>query len=317
VKKNKKNYWLQSHTPAEKHLADRQFLFSLRAIAVLLILVFVLIFVFLFMASWPAFKKEGLMYMLDSKWSPNTESYGVMAFIYGTLVSSLLALLMAVPISVATALFLTELCPRWLSAPFRSLLELLAAIPSVVYGLWGIFILAPAIKSWIQPFLKSHFGFLPLFQGPPFGIGLFSAGIILAIMITPTITSICVEVFKSIPDLYREGARALGATLWETMQMAVLRPGAAGVVAATILGLGRAMGETMAVTMLIGNRAEISASLFSPAATMASVIANEYNEASSSLHVSALTGVGFTLLIISVLVNGSARFIVWRIGKRY
>lgn len=312
-----KRIWFKPPSTVEKDPADSRFYFLLQMIALFTGLVFLATFIFLFTAASPIFAKQGLSYFFNTEWSPTTENYGVLSFVYGTVVSSLIALLIAVPVSVGTALFLTELCPRSLAAVFRSMLELLAAIPSVVYGLWGIFVLAPFVKSTIQPFLSDHFGFLPLFQGPPFGIGLFSAGLVLSIMITPTIASLSIEIFRSIPPLYREGARALGATLWETIKISVLQPGSTGIFAAVILGLGRALGETMAVTMLIGNRPDISASLFSPSATMASVIANEYNEASSNLHLAALTGVGLTLLLISVLVNGLARWISWKVAKRY
>lgn len=236
---------------------------------------------------------------------------------YGTLVSSFLALLFALPISVGTAVFLTELCPAALMRPLRFLVEMLAAIPSVVYGLWGIFVLAPFIRTTIQPALANAFPGLPLFEGPPYGVGLFSAGIILAIMIIPTITSISAEVFDALPSLYREGAKALGATEWETICDAVVKPGATGVVAAAIMGLGRAVGETMAVTMVIGNRADISASLFSPAATMSSVIANEYAEANSELHLSSLLAVGFCLLFLSLVINVISRVVIWKVRLKH
>jgi len=210
---------------------------------------------------------------------------------------------------------MTEIGPRVLRRPVQMLIELLAAIPSVVYGLWAIFVLAPFVKNYIQPALKNLTPGLTIFQGPPFGIGLLTTGLVLAIMITPTITAICVEVFRAIPLIYREGAKALGATIWETIKIAVLGPGVAGIFSAVILGLGRAMGETMAVTMVIGNRADIATSLFSPAATMSSVIANEYAEASMGLHLSSLSAIGLALLLVSMIVNGFARLIIWRVTK--
>lgn len=290
--------------------SDLVFFNSLRGLACLVVLLFVILFVFLFQTSLPTFHTFGFNFFLNSEWNPPGESYGALAFIYGTLVSSLIALIISVPVSVGSALFLTELSPQFLRTPVRFLIELLAAIPSVVYGLWGIFVLAPFIKENIQPALEKT-GWT-VFQGPPFGIGLLSAGIVLAIMITPTITSVTVEVFQTIPMLYREGAKALGATDWETISLAVLKPGRAGIMAAIVLGLGRAMGETMAVTMMIGNRADISTSLFSPAATMSSVIANEYADASSNLHISSLTAVGFTLLLVSLTIYSLAHFIIYR-----
>lgn len=270
---------------------------------------------FLFKSSNLALEKFGFNFFISSEWDPSSETYGALPFIYGTAVTSILAILMALPVSISTAIFLTEVAPTQIRSTFRMLIELLAAIPSVVYGLWGIFVLAPFVKTWIQPFLKQHTAWMPLFQGPPMGIGILSASIALAIMIVPTITTITIEVFKAIPDLYREGAKALGATKWETIKLAVLKPGTAGIFAATILGLGRAIGETMAVTMLIGNRATIAKSLFSPGATLASVIANEYAEASSDLHLSALTAVGLALLLVSLVVNLFARLVVWKIKR--
>jgi phosphate transport system permease protein len=221
------------------------------------------------------------------------------------------------PIAVGSAVFLTELAPRWIAKPVGFLIEMLAAIPSVVYGLWGIFVLAPFVREYVQPLLGSSLGFLPLFQGPPFGIGVFTAGLILAVMILPTITSVAREVFLAIPTLIREGALSLGATRWEAISLGVLKTGTPGIISAIILGLGRAMGETMAVTMLIGNRPVISSSLFSPGATMASVIANEYPEASSDLHLAALTSVGLALFVVSLGVNSIARLIVLKFGRRY
>ncbi len=296
----------------EVRFSDLLFHNFLRGLAVLVIIVFITIFIFLFTSARPTFMAESWSFFTNSTWSPTKNIFGVLAFVYGTVVSSFLALLFAIPISIGSALFLTQICPKALRRPLRTLIELLAAIPSVVYGLWGIFVLAPFIKNNIQPFLSEYTQSLPFFQGPPFGLGLFTAGIILAIMIIPTITTISIEVFTSIPKLYQEGAKALGATDWEAMRMAVLAPGFSGVFAAIILGLGRAMGETMAVTMVIGNRADISTSLFSPAATMASVIANEYAEAGSNLHSASLAAVGFTLLLISMIVNFAARFIIQR-----
>jgi len=299
----------------EVRWSDLLFFNSLRALALLIILVFISIFVFLYISSAETFNTIGWKFFILQDWSTNGGRFGALAFIYGTVLSSLIAILLATPVSVGSALFLTEIGPRVLRRPVQMLIELLAAIPSVVYGLWAIFVLAPFVKDHIQPVLRGMTPGLELFQGPPFGLGLFTSGLVLAIMITPTITAICVEVFRSIPLIYREGAKALGATTWETIRLAVLGPGLAGIFSAVILGLGRAMGETMAVTMVIGNRADISASLFSPAATMSSVIANEYGEASAGLHLSSLSAIGLTLLLVSMVVNGFARVVIWRVTR--
>lgn len=301
----------------EVRAGDVLFFNILRIIGVSVLVLFGLLFLFLFDSSQPAFQQIGREFFTTTAWSPTTDTFSVAAFLYGTVVSSLLALLFALPISVGTAVFLTELCPSALMRPLRFLVEMLAAIPSVVYGLWGIFVLAPFVRTAIQPFFVQTFPGVPLFEGPPYGVGLFSAGIILAIMITPTITSISAEVFDALPSLYREGAKALGATEWETISDAVIRPGATGIVAASIMGLGRAVGETMAVTMVIGNRADISSSLFSPAATMSSVIANEYAEANSDLHLSSLLAVGFCLLFLSVFINIVSRVVVWKVRLKH
>lgn len=243
-------------------------------------------------------------------WNPNSDSYGALPFIYGTLMTSLIAVVISVPIAVGSAVFLTELAPPAIGRLVGFMIELLAAVPSVVYGLWGIFVLAPVVRVFIQPFLQKYFSFVPIFDGPPFGIGLFTAGLILAIMILPTITAICREVFLAIPITLREGVIAMGTTRWEMIRLAVLETGLTGILSAIVLGLGRAMGETMAVTMLIGNRPLISSSVFAPGATMASVIANEYPEASSNLHLASLTGIGLTLFLVSLAVNGVARAII-------
>lgn len=295
----------------EVRISDLLFFNGLRLLALLILVVFAAILIFLYMNSRETFQAFGLNFFTTSDWSPTRDQFGVLAFIYGTLVTSFIALFISVPISIGAALFLVETGPHFLRKPVQILIELLAAIPSVVYGLWAIFELAPFVKNYLQPTLAALTPGLPFFQGPPYGLGLFTAGIVLAIMITPTITSLTVEVFKSIPNIYREGALALGATRWEAMVLSLLKPGALGIFSAVILGLGRAMGETMAVTMVIGNRPDITASLFSPGATMASVIANEYAEANLGLHLSSLTAVGLTLLFVSLLVNSLARLVIW------
>lgn len=306
---------LRSNQRREVHWGDKIFYLSLKCFSVLIILALVFLVGMLAHLAYPAWQKFGLSFFTRSHWNPVTEEFGTLAFLFGTVVSSLLAILISTPISVAVALFLNEIAPRALGIILGFLVEMLAAIPSVVFGIWGIFLLAPLLRTDVQPFLGHWFGWLPLFQGPPFGVGMLAAGFILAIMITPTISSICREVFRTIPSHIREGALALGATRWEMLQIAILRSTRSGTFAAVVLGLGRALGETMAVTMVIGNRPQISASLFAPAQTMASIMANEYAEASSDMHRSALAAVGLSLFLVSLLINASARFVLWRVER--
>jgi phosphate transport system permease protein len=294
------------------HQGDRRFFWLLRGVSLLIIILFVAIVLQLARLSLPALSKFGFSFLLKTDWNPVTDHFGGASFLYGTVVSSLLALVISAPISIGIALFLTELAPRKLATVMGFLVEMLAAIPSVVYGLWGIFVLAPLLRVYVQPFLGKHLGFLPFFQGVPYGVGMFAAGVILAIMITPTISAICREVFSAVSQSQREAALALGATRWEMIQLAVVRGVRSGILGAVVLGLGRALGETMAVTMVIGNRADISASLFAPAQTMASVIANEYAEATSDLHLSALAAIGLSLFAVSFVINSSARLLIWR-----
>jgi phosphate transport system permease protein len=264
--------------------------------------------------SWGAMQKFGWDFLTSQKWDPVMNEYGALPFIYGTLVSSFLALLQAVPLGVGTAIFLSEMAPAWLRNPVSFMVELLAAIPSVVYGLWGIFVLVPFVRSTVTPMLADTLGFLPFFQGPSYGVGMLTASMILAVMIVPYITSVALEVFRTVPVAQREGALALGATRWEMIRMAVLPYGRIGVIGAVMLGLGRALGETMAVTMVIGNRPEIALSFFAPGSTMASVIANEFSEATSDLYVQVLVEIGLVLLVVTMLVNVLARLLVWRVG---
>jgi len=268
------------------------------------------------MHAIPAIHKFGWDFLFTSTWDPVKEIYGALPFIYGTLVSSALALLIAVPFSLGIAVYLAELAPAFIRQPLNFLIELLAAIPSVIYGLWGIFVLAPFLKWWVQAFLSKYFGFLPFFQGAFYGVGMFTAGIILSIMIIPTISSVSREVFLAVPFTQREAALALGATRWETIRLAVLKYARAGILGAVILGLGRALGETMAVTMVIGNRPEISASLFAPAYTMASVIANEFTEATSDMYLSALIEIGLILFFVTLFLNIAARLLIWKVSSK-
>ena len=265
-------------------------------------------------AAWPSLRTFGWRFLVTSRWDPVAEVFGAVPFIYGTLMSSLLALLIAVPLSLGAAIYLSEVAPVRIRAPIAFLIELLAAVPSVVYGLWGIFVLAPWLRRSVQPALGASLGFLPLFQGPPYGVGMLAAGLILAIMIVPYITAVSREVLLAVPGSQREAALGLGATRWEATRLAVLPYGRSGLIGAVLLGLGRALGETMAVTMVIGNRPEVSMSLFAPGYTMASVIANEFTEATSDLYVAALVEIGLLLLALTVIVNALARFLVWRVG---
>jgi phosphate transport system permease protein len=271
--------------------------------------VFSLLFVMAFemyKASMPSIAKFGWKFLSATIWDPVQDQYGALTFIYGTLVSSFIALVIAFPMSLGIAMFLSELAPGWLERPLSFLIELLAAIPSIVYGLWGIFVLVPWLRTSVEPRLGKMFGFLPFFKGAPYGFGMLAAGIILAIMIVPIIASISRDVLRAIPGSQREAAFALGATRWETTKI-LLTQAKSGILGATMLGLGRAIGETMAVTMVIGNRPEISASLFNPSYSMSSVIANEFAEATSDLYVSSLIQIALWLFIITILLNAAAR----------
>ncbi len=248
-------------------------------------------------------KDFGFHFLATSTWDPVAEQFGALPFIYGTIVSSLIALIIAVPLSIATAVYLTELAPLSLRQPVTSLIEMLAAIPSVILGLWGIFVLIPFLRDYPFPFLKEYFGWTGLFTGPIYGVSMLAGGIIIAVMILPIITSVSREILRSVPDLQREAAYALGATRWEVTRIAVLSYARRGLFGAVILGLGRALGETMAVTMVIGNTPQIVASLLQPGYTLASVIANEFTEATTDIYLSALFEIGLVLFGITILAN--------------
>src|SRR6266446_1424623 len=265
--------------------------------------------------SLPSIRQFGFGFVWSREWDPVKGEFGALPFIYGTVVSSILALLISVPLSLGIAIFLVEQAPHYLARPITFLVELLAAIPSVVYGLWGIFVLAPFLRVHVEPPLARWFGWLPLFQGPITGIGMLTGGIILAIMVTPIISSVVRDVLSAVPNTQREAALALGATKWETT-LVVLGNGAPGIAGAVILGLGRAIGETMAVTMVIGNRPEISASLFKPSYTLASVIANEFTEATADIYLSSLVELGLILFLVTFVVNAIARLLVWRVTRQ-
>ncbi len=256
----------------------------------------------------------GWEFIFSKNWEPNKDEFGALTFIYGTIVSSLIALSIALPVSLGVAIFLSELAPNIIKNTFSFLIEILAAIPSIVYGFWGIFVFAPFMRESIQPFLQDYFGFIPFFQGTAYGTGMITAGIILAIMIIPTISAISRDVLKAIPISQREAAYGLGATRWEAIRMALLNA-RSGILGGTVLGFGRAVGETMAVTMVIGNRAEINISWFEPAYSMASVIANEFAEASSQLHISALIEVGLILFGVTFIINSFARLLIMGVTK--
>jgi phosphate transport system permease protein len=263
----------------------------------------------------PAIRKFGLGFVTSSEWDPVAETFGALPLVFGTLVSSALALLIAVPLSLAVAVYLTEFAPPAVRQPIAQVIGLLAAIPSVVYGLWGIFVLVPLLRAAVFPLLRDALGFLPLFAGPIYGPSMLAAGIILAIMVMPYVMSVSREVLLAVPGSQREAALGLGATRWEAVRHAVLPYARSGIVGAVILGLGRALGETMAVTMVIGNRHEIAASLFAPGYTMSAAIANEFSEAVSDMHLSALMYVAFTLFVLTVLVNAGARLLIWRVAR--
>jgi phosphate transport system permease protein len=252
----------------------------------------------------------GWKFLISSTWDPVDEVYGALPFIYGTFVTSIIGLLIAVPLSVGTAIYLTELAPVRLRQPLVSVIEMLAAVPSVIWGLWGIFVLVPFLRADIYPILQKTLGFLPLFQGPIYGIGVLTGGIIVAIMILPIVTSVSREVLRSVPNLQREAAYGLGATRWEVTRIAVLSYARRGIFGAAVLGLGRALGETMAITMVIGNSSDIAKSLFAPGYTMASVIANEFTEATTDRYLSALFEIGLVLLGLTILINIFAEMMI-------
>ena len=259
--------------------------------------------------------KFGLSFFFKTAWNPIQNNYGALPFIYGTLISSIIGLIIAVPLAIGVATFLTEMCPKFLRGPLSFLTELLAAIPSVVYGLWAIFVLVPILRQYVNPIFIKLLGWTGLFARPDFGVGMFAAGVILAIMILPIISSLTREVMTAVPHTQREAVLALGATRWEMIRMGVLRNARIGIVGAMILGLGRALGETMAVTMVIGNRPEILRNLLAPAYSMASVIANEFTEAADPMYLSALVEIGLALFIVTIIVNALARLLVWAVTR--
>ena len=291
-------------------LSDRAFKW-LTLIMAFSIFAFILLIGFeLFSGAKLSMKTFGWHFLTTSDWDPVNQVFGALPFIFGTLVSSAIALIIAVPISIATAVYLTELAPLWIRQPLTMFIELLAAVPSVILGLWGIFVMVPFLRDHVFPLMQEYLGFLPLFKGPIYGVSMLAGGIIVAIMIIPIITSVSREILRSVPGLQREAAYALGATRWEVTRIAVLSYAKRGLFGAIILGLGRALGETMAVTMVIGNTPQIVASLFAPGETLASVIANEFTEATGDIYLSALFEIGLVLLGITVIVNIFAQLLL-------
>jgi phosphate transport system permease protein len=288
------------------------------AIGVLLLLSGVI--VSLIWGSLPAFRKFGLNFLVTEQWNPVSDDYGGLASIYGTLITSLVAMLIAVPVGLMIAFFLTELCPQWLRRPIGIAIELLAGIPSIIYGIWGLFIFAPILQQTLQPFLIDTLGNIPviglLFAGPPFGIGMLTAGLILAIMVLPFVTSISRDVFEAVPSVLKEAAYGLGCTTWEVVRNVVLPYTRVGVIGGVMLALGRALGETMAVTFVIGNAHSISASLLAPGTTISATIANEFTEAVGDLYTSALIELGLILFVITFIVLAIARYLLLRIERR-
>jgi phosphate transport system permease protein len=294
---------------------DAIFRLLLLAAATVMLLIVATMIVALAYKSRLSIRQFGFGFVTGTDWNPVKSQFGALAFVYGTIMSSLIAILISVPLSLGIAIFLVEQAPRHLARPITFLVELLAAIPSVVYGLWGIFVLAPFLRVHVEPPLQKWLGWLPLFKGPITGIGLLTGGIILAIMVTPIISAVVRDVLAAVPSSQREAALALGATSWETTRV-VLVNGAPGIAGAIILGLGRAIGETMAVTMVIGNRAHISASLFDSSYTIASAIANEFTEATQDLYLSSLVELGLILFLVTFVVNAIARILVWNVTRK-
>ncbi len=311
------------HSPVRRFLqsrgssswADRSFRWLMVSCALSIFAIVALIATELVTQSELTLRQFGWKFFVGSAWNPVSGKFGALPFIYGTLVSSLLSLVLAVPLAVGVAVFLTEMCPKALRGILSFLTELLAAIPSVVYGLWAIFVLVPLLQHYVDPVLIRLLGWTGLFVAPDFGLGLFAAGVILAIMILPIISSLTREVMSAVPHTQREAVLALGATRWEMIRMGVLRNARIGIVGSIILGLGRALGETMAVAMVIGSSPTITKSLLAPAYSMAAVIANEFAEAVSDLHRTALIEIGLALFLVTIVVNILARLLVWAVTR--
>ena len=301
-------------------LGDAAFRHITRAAAAAVLVILGGIIVSLVYGAWPALRTFGVGFLFEESWNPVTERFGAIAPIYGTVVTSLIAMLIAVPVGLFIALFLTELCPLWLRRPIGIAIELLAGIPSIIYGIWGLFVFAPFLQQYVQPFLIGLFGPVPvlstLFEGPPYGIGILTAGLILAIMVLPFITSISRDVFEAVPPVLKEAAYGLGCTTWEVARYVVLPYTRVGVIGGVMLGLGRALGETMAVTFVIGNAHRISGSILAPGTTISATIANEFTEAVGDIYTSALIELGLILFLITFIVLSCARLMLMRLNAR-
>lgn len=294
---------------------DRLFLIAIYAAVGLFVLLVALLFASLVKGSWPSLVRFGAAFLWTSQWNPVTSQFGALPLIFGTVVSSFIAIVLAGIVGILAAAYLAEFAPRWLARPLSFVIELLAAVPSVVFGLWGLFVLAPFVRADLGPFLQKTLGFLPIFSGPIYGTSMLTAGLILALMILPTVTAISREVIVAIAQDLREASTSLGATKWETVARVVLPASRVGIFGAIVLALGRAIGETIATTMVIGNRPDIAISLFAPSYTLASVIANEFTEANGDVYISALLELGLLLFIVSFIVNGMARLLLFTVLK--
>ena len=301
-------------------LGDSAFRNLTRAAAAFVLLLLGGVIVSLVIGAWPALSKFGPGFLVSERWNPVTENFGALAPIYGTLVTSLIAMLIAVPVGLMIAMFLTELCPQWLRRPIGIAIELLAGIPSIIYGIWGLFVFAPFLQETLQPFLIATLGevpgIAPLFTGPPYGIGVLTAGLILAIMVLPFVTSISRDVFEAVPPVLKEAAYGVGCTTWEVVRYVVLPYTRVGVIGGVMLGLGRALGETMAVTFVIGNAHKVQASLIAPGTTISATIANEFTEAVGDIYTSSLIALGLLLFVITFIVLACARYLLMRIERR-
>ena len=301
-------------------LGDTVFRHLTRAAAIAVLLILSGVIISLIDGSMPAFRAFGFGFLISSRWNPVTDNYGALPAIYGTIVTSFIAMLIAVPVGLMIAFFLTELCPKWLRRPIGIAIELLAGIPSIIYGIWGLFLFAPFLQATLQPFLINTLGNVPgigsLFSGPPYGIGILTSGLILAIMVLPFVTSITRDVFEAVPGVLKEAAYGLGCTTWEVVRNVVLPYARVGVLGGIMLGLGRALGETMAVTFVIGNAHRISASVLAPGTTISATIANEFTEAVGDLYTSALIELGLILFVITFIVLAVARYMLMRIERR-
>jgi len=291
-----------------------------RSAAVFVLLLLSGVIISLIIGSWPALSTFGPGFLVSERWNPVTENFGALAPIYGTLVTSFIAMLIAVPVGLMIAMFLTELCPQFLRRPIGIAIELLAGIPSIIYGIWGLFVFAPFLQDTLQPFLINLFGPVPvlsaLFAGPPYGIGMLTAGLILAVMVLPFVTSISRDVFEAVPPVLKEAAYGLGCTTWEVARYVVLPYTRVGVIGGIMLGLGRALGETMAVTFVIGNAHRVSASIIAPGTTISATIANEFTEAVGDIYTSSLIALGLILFVITFIVLAFARYLLLRINRR-